>query len=134
MNRITIVATILIALTLSACTTAQEALIESGMTKMSQAEVVSLFEGNTEKWGAEGAAYYAPNGNMQWLWKEEKGTGKWSVNDEGILCLNIEVWYGKDDFCNWEYYRKGDTITSYGFKKRDTNKSTIAKYTEGNSL
>ena len=84
--------------------------LPDGAVRLSADEVKTNITGNTEQWRQRGAAYYAPHGAVQALWKGNDHEGTWWVKDDGTICIDVRGLGGES--C-WEYYRYNDSIHYY---------------------
>jgi hypothetical protein len=124
-------------LALAACKTTGEKIVENGGNKMSQAEAEALLSDTTKKWDSgEGVGYHAPDGD--YLYTSEKygdGEGKWRVRSDGVLCMQIEQFWGDKDHCNWTLYRRADgTIAAIRKDNGKVHEQTEDMYKSGNLL
>jgi hypothetical protein len=99
---------------------------DTDRTPLTGPELTTLLSGNTETWSTLGAGYYDPAGAIEYVWKEEPGSGEWKVTPDevtgdGVICLKITAWYGDDFNCGWTYFRKDGDIYSLNLK---TDKAT----------
>ena len=95
---------------LAACQTVEQQSTETSAVNLSQAEVMAHISGNTEVW-TKGGGYYAPNGELNVLWKGQESAGTWSVSDDGEVCYVVEIW-GTDKECHRYVNEGGDTKTA----------------------
>ena len=83
---------------------------------LSGPELTDLLSGNTETWSTLGAGYYDPDGDIDYVWKDKPGAGRWKITGDGVLCLKITAWYGDDFNCNWTYFREHGDVFSLNLK------------------
>ncbi len=91
-------------------------------TALTAPELTELLSGKTETWSTLGAGYYDPSGTIEFVWKDEPGSGEWKITDDGKLCLKITAWYGDDFNCGWTYFREDSDIYSLNLKTDQATK------------
>ena len=124
-------------LALAACKTTGEKIVENGGAKMSQTQVNALVSDTTKTWDSgEGVGYHGPDGTF--LYTSEKhgdGEGQWRVRDDGVLCLQIDQFWGEKDKCTWTFYRRSDgTIAVVRSDNGKVQEQTDDMYKSGNLL
>ena len=119
---------------LTACTTAQEALQAEGAVLMSKAELETLLTGNTVEFlNGNGSSYYSQGGAYLAKWKGDLVDGTWRVTEDSVLCFTVEEWYEGKEECGSTYYKTdvGYTILT----KKGTKFTKVAEdFTPGNSI
>ena len=134
MNKLLILGTIAAAVALGGCQTDKAAPQQPEAKQLSQAEMVALLSGNTEKWD-KGAGYYAADGTMIAVWDKKEVTGKWRVRDDGILCTDIKAWFkdGKEH-CKWRYSDGGANVLTYDMERKKSLPIPRESYQNGNRI
>jgi hypothetical protein len=74
---------------------------------LTREEAIDLIAGKTVIWGPGRGLYYAPDLTLMKIWNGVRGTGTWSVSDEGAVCWHVPGW-GKTP-CE-SYYYKGEKL------------------------
>jgi len=97
-------------LTLVACKTVGETLVENGATPFTKSETIAYISGKTQVW-SKGGAFHATDGSLDTLWSGTREVGTWSVTDEGALCWHIASW--GDGACDSYYHDGGGVTTVY---------------------
>ena len=76
-------------------------------------EVRANLTGSTEKWRFGSAAYYAPDGTFEAVWKGDNPSrvkATWWIEDDGTMCADVAEWGG--DFC-MDYWMDDGKIHYY---------------------
>ena len=124
-------------LALAACKTTGEKIVENGGAKMSQAEVTALMSDTTKNWDSgDGVGYHAPDGTF--LYTSQKygdGQGQWRVRNDGVLCMQINQFWGEKEHCAWTFYRRNNgTIAAVRSDNGKVHEQTDDMYKSGNLL
>ncbi len=114
-----LIATVVIALTLSACATIEEKLTENGATRLNAEQVKSHIVGKTESW-SKGGGYYSPDGILETVWEGATNSGPYTIADDGNVCYEVADW-GKE--CHF-YMNDGGSITMI-YKNRNVGARDI---------
>jgi len=128
MRRLWVIAVAVLSISLTACTSPRERLLEEGARPFTLDELVALVSGKTEPW-QQGAGYYQRDGTLYARWDGEDYEGAWYATAEGTICLNVAEWYAPP--CT-EYFHKGDRVITL-FEGRT---ATLSKdsYLDGNRV
>jgi len=78
------------ALSLFACKSRQQVLVETGYRELKGEELRTMISGNTEQSDTGSYYYHAPDGNFSGVSGQSKNynTGTWRMNEEGKICRN----------------------------------------------
>ena len=119
----------------AACQTAREDFLAEGAVKQTKAEIMANTSGFTWQWlNGKGAGYYAPDGSYIYKSSDGDGEGKWSITDDGTVCLQVKEWWGDNNHCNWEIYVKDGKRYAYDIKKAKMQPASLDRQSKGNTL
>ncbi|MDP7518442.1 MAG: hypothetical protein QGI17_15170, partial [Arenicellales bacterium] len=76
---------------------------------LTKEQTADLLSGQTVIWGSGQGLFYSPDLTLIKIWNGVRGTGTWSVSDEGAVCWHVPGW-GKTP-CK-SYYYKGEELMS----------------------
>lgn len=109
MNTSTLPIVLLTALTLTACATIEQKMVESGATRLDAQQVKSHVVGKTERW-SKGGGYYRPDGTLETVWEGSMQKGPYTIADDGKVCYDVETW---DRECHFYMNDSGKIIMIY---------------------
>jgi len=116
------------ALTLTACATTEQKMMEAGATQLNAAQVKSHIVGKTERW-SKGGGFYNADGAIDVVWKGSAHNGKWQVSNDGQVCIQVPTW---DEFCH-HYLNNNGAITLI-YKKDGRTRADVKEMFNGNQL
>ena len=79
----------------------------SGSGRFSREETRVFLSGKTVIWGPARGLYYGLDFKLEKIWDGVRGTGTWSITDEGAVCWHIPGWGPTP--CE-SYYYQGDEL------------------------
>ena len=94
---------------------------------LTKEQTTDLLSGQTVIWGPGQGLYYSPDLTLIKIWNGVRGTGTWSVSDEGAVCWHVPGW-GKTP-CE-SYYYKGEELMAIF----EGVHSKASKQVEGNTI
>ena len=115
-------------LTLSGCATIEQKMIETGATRLNDAQVESHLTGMTEKW-SKGGGFYNLDGQMEVVWKGVRQTGTWETSADGTVCYKMPDW---DKNCHYYLDNNGEITLIY--KKDGKTFASVKEMFEGDQL
>ena len=94
---------------------------------LTKEQTTDLLSGQTVIWGPGQGLFYSPDLTLIKIWNGVRGTGTWSVSDEGAVCWHVPGW-GKTP-CE-SYYYKGEELMAIF----EGVHSKASKHVEGNTI
>jgi hypothetical protein len=96
-------------------------------TLLAKEETIDLLSGKTVIWGLGRGLYYSPDFKLMKIWNGVRGTGTWSVSDEGAVCWHVPGW--GETPCE-VYYYNGDELMVI----LEGTHSKASKHINGNTI
>ena len=121
-------AVLVLFISLTACASPKQSLLEEGATPYTMDELNTLVNGKTEPWST-GAGYYEADGTLYAIWEGEEYEGTWVATEDGKICHSVDEW---GNIPCTEYFHKGDSVVLL-YKGKMATKS-MEDYVEGNKL
>lgn len=78
---------------------------------LNKEETIDLLSGKTVIWGPGQGLFYSPDLTLMKIWNGIRGTGTWSVSNEGAVCWHVPGW-GKTP-CESYYYKGQELMTIF---------------------
>ena len=78
---------------------------------LNKEETIDLLSGKTVIWGPGQGLFYSPDLTLMKIWNGIRGTGTWSVSNEGAVCWHVPGW-GKTP-CESYYYKGEELMTIF---------------------
>jgi len=97
------------ALTLTACATTEQKMLEAGATRLNAAQVKTYIINKTERW-SEGGGFYSPDGTLETVWKGSMQEGPYTIADDGKVCYDVKTW---DRECHFYMNDNGKIVMIY---------------------
>lgn len=140
MNRIVFsVVSLSAVLALSACSSLEKDLKESGAKPMTKGEIKTLYADKTvngvSENGSNWVVYFDPSGEVRgrsnWSGGSDKDSGTWQATEDDMICIQFRKWQNGRLRC-WQLYLVDGKLTYIGRKGGAETQEDDDTWVEGN--
>ena len=94
---------------------------------LTKEQTTDLLSGQTVIWGPGQGLFYSPDFKLMKIWNGVRGTGTWSVSDEGAVCWHVPGW--GETPCEVYYYNGDELMVIF-----EGTHSKASKHINGNTI